>query len=69
MPKDNNGNDMFKIISYYDIFKYFNKESLKYDMKNNKYYEYFVISLSKHIYTLDEEMERRFVSTIKNRIT
>ena len=68
MPKDNNGNDMFKIISYYDIFKYFNKESLKSDMKNNKYYEDFVISLSKHIYTLDEEMERRFVSTIKNRI-
>ena len=37
------------------IFKYFNKESLKYDMKNNKYYEDFVISLSKHIYALDEE--------------
>lgn len=63
MPKDN-GKDVYKIITYKEIFNYFNQEELKLKMKEDKYYKDFVKALSKHIYTADKEMERKFINAI-----
>ena len=64
MPKDENNNDLYRIITYKKIFDYFNSEELKQKMCNDKYYLDFINALSYHIYTADKEMERKFVNAI-----
>lgn len=66
MPHKENGEDLYTIVSYYEIFEYFNRQDIKEKMiKEDRYYIDFLKALSKHIYTADKEMERKFVSAIK----
>lgn len=65
-PNKENGEDLYKIVTYEKIFEYFNKPNIKEKMvKEDRYYIDFLKALSKHIYTADKEMERKFVSAIK----
>jgi len=63
MPKED-GEDLYKIISYKEIYDYFNSEENKKKMKDDIYYIGFLKALSKHIYTSEKEMERKFVCAI-----
>lgn len=65
MPKDEENSDLYKIITYKEIYDYFNDEELKKIMQADKYYEDFVNALSYHIYTADKNMERKFVDAIR----
>lgn len=65
MPKNNEGEDLYEIITYKEIFKYFNNKETRKKMCDDKYYEDFIEALSYHIYTADKEMERKFVNAIK----
>lgn len=63
MPKDTSGKGLYQIIEYKEIFEFFYEQ--KNNMENDKYYIDFLRALSKHIYTAEEEMERKFVYAIK----
>lgn len=65
MPKDEENKDVYKIITYKEIFDYFNSDKVRNKMSEDKYYKDFVNALSYHIYTADKEMERKFVEAIK----
>ena len=65
MPKDCNGNNLYEIITYKQIFDFFNKQDIKSKISGNIYYKDFLKALSKHIYTAEKEMERKFVCAIK----
>lgn len=63
MPKDTSGKGLYQIIEYKEIFEFFYEQ--KNNMENDKYYIDFLRALSKHIYTAEEEMKRKFVYAIK----
>lgn len=65
MPLDDNNNDLYRIVTYKEIFDCFNSEKLKQKMCNDKYYTDFINALSYHIYTADKDMERKFVNAIR----
>lgn len=62
----------FKAKEHYDtlwysqLYNFFNRYDIKSQFKDDKYqlYEQFINAMSKHIYTADKEMERRFVFAI-----
>lgn len=65
MPKNENNDDLYRIITYKEIFDFFNSKEMRQKMCNDKYYTDFINSLSYHIYTADKEMERKFVNAIR----
>ena len=63
-------NDKYKIIRYSNIYNFFNNPVFIDLFKNDPFgaYNHFIAALSMHIYKPDEEMEKRFVTMIKNNI-
>lgn len=64
MPRDIKGEDLYKIVTYKDIFEFFYNQ--KDNVKKDKYYNDFLKALSTHTYTKEQDMERKFVYAIKS---
>ena len=61
-------NDKYKVVRYRDIFNFFNNPAYIDLFKDDPFQAYpqFVAALSMHIYKPDEEMEKRFVTMIRD---